>query len=47
MDKREVRDLLRQVRGHLVMLPLHFMENEDLRPSVGTSEYLLSSNVFT
>lgn len=47
MDKREVHDLLRQVRGHLVMLPLHFMENEDLRPSVGTSEYLLSSYVFT
>ena len=38
---------LSDVRGHLVLLPLHFLEQEDLRPPMGTSEFLVSSEVFS
>ena len=46
-DPREARARLRGVRGYLVQLPLRFLEKEDLRPPVGSSEYFVSDGVFT
>jgi len=46
-DPGEARARLRGVRGYLVQLPLRFLEKEDLRPPVGSSEYFVSAGVFT
>ena len=46
-DPGEARARLRGVRGYLVQLPLRFLEKEDLRPPVGSSEYFVSDGVFT
>lgn len=43
----QARTRLRDVRGYLVELPLHFLENEDLRPPIGSSEYMVPAEVFT
>eukprot|EP00268_Persea_americana_P049343 TRINITY_DN5288_c0_g1_i15.p1 TRINITY_DN5288_c0_g1~~TRINITY_DN5288_c0_g1_i15.p1 ORF type:complete len:101 (-),score=16.40 TRINITY_DN5288_c0_g1_i15:178-480(-) len=37
---------LESVRGHLVSLPLDFMNQEDLRPVFKESEYYASPHVF-
>ncbi|KAL9984962.1 hypothetical protein ACROYT_G007309 [Oculina patagonica] len=46
-DPREARARLRGVRGYLVQLPLYFLEKEDLRPPLLSSENLVSDEVFT
>lgn len=46
-DPGKARARLRGVRGYLVQLPLCFLEKEDLRPPVGSSEYFVSDGVFT
>lgn len=46
-DPGQARARLRGVRGYLVKLPLHFLEKEDLRPPVGSSEFFVSEGVFT
>ncbi|EDO43750.1 predicted protein [Nematostella vectensis] len=46
-DRAAARESVKSIRGNLVTLPLHFMEREDLRPPIGSSEYLVSSGVFT
>ena len=46
-DPGEARVRLRGVKGYLVQLPLRFLEKEDLRPPVGSSEYFVSEGVFT
>jgi len=45
-DPGQARVRLRDVRGYLVELPLHFLENEDLRPPIVSSEYMVPT-VFT
>lgn len=46
-DPGEARARLRGVKGYLVQLPLQFLEKEDLRPPVGSSEFFVSDGVFT
>lgn len=46
-DPGQARVRLRDVRGYLVELPLHFLENEDLRPPIVSSEYMVPTEVFT
>lgn len=46
-DPGEARARLRGVRGYLVQLPLRFLEKEDLRPPLLSSENLVSDLVFT
>jgi len=46
-DPGEARARLRDIRGYLVQLPLHFLEKEDLRPPIGSSEYMVPEGVFT
>ncbi|XP_022246655.1 phospholipase D1-like [Limulus polyphemus] len=38
---------LQKVRGHLVLLPLSFLSEEDLTPSSGTKEYFLPTFTWT
>lgn len=40
------RDKLKSVRGHLVLFPLEFMCQEDLRPVFLETEYYTSPQVF-
>lgn len=46
-DPGEARARLRNVKGYLVQLPLHFLEKEDLRPPIGSQEYIVPGGVFT
>ncbi|KAK4012263.1 phospholipase D1 isoform X1 [Daphnia magna] len=38
---------LQKIKGHLVMLPLSFMSQEDLSPAAGTAEALLPTSLWT
>jgi len=46
-DPQEARKCLEKVRGHLVLMPLNFLENEDLTPAWGTGEKLMPSSLWT
>ncbi|CAH3173881.1 unnamed protein product [Porites lobata] len=46
-DPGEARARLRDVRGYLVEQPLYFLEKENLRPPIGSSEFFVSDEVFT
>eukprot|EP00795_Rhopilema_esculentum_P005283 gene5283-436_t len=46
-DPTSARQLLRNLQGHIVEKPLHFLENQDMRPAAGTAESLVPASVFT
>lgn len=47
-DPKAATDLLRrQIKGHLVQFPFHFLERENLEPSPGTKEFLMPYTVWT
>ncbi|XP_043191252.1 phospholipase D1-like isoform X2 [Amphibalanus amphitrite] len=41
------KDMLKDVRGHLVLLPFHFLSDEDLRPKRATKEGLMPTSLWT
>lgn len=46
-DEEEARKLLENVRGHVVLIPLLFLEKETLTPSTGSKEALLPTILWT
>eukprot|EP00794_Sanderia_malayensis_P012984 gene12984-14322_t len=46
-DVSAARRRLQQLQGYLVEKPLHFLENQDMRPGTGTPESLVPTSVFT
>lgn len=46
-NPEEARNLLTNIRGHLVLIPLLFLEKERLTPSAGSKEALLPTNLWT
>ena len=40
-------DLSRVLQGHLVNLPLEFLESEDLLPEFGTKEAMVPTHMWT
>ena len=46
-NPEEARKLLSQLRGTLVCMPLHFLEEEELTPDFGTPESLAPQGLFT
>jgi len=43
----EARDELASIKGHLVLFPLLFLQDEDLQPASGTKEALMPASVWT
>jgi len=43
----EARVLLEKVKGHLVLLPLQFLADENLTPAAGTREALAPKVLWT
>ncbi|XP_037086463.1 phospholipase D2-like isoform X5 [Pollicipes pollicipes] len=41
------KEMLKDIRGHLVDLPLEFLESEDLTPDLGTKEALVPTYMWT
>lgn len=41
------KDMLKDVRGHLVDLPLEFLESENLLPDLGTMEHMVPTYMWT
>lgn len=46
-DPDEAKVLLDRVRGHLVLLPLQFLSNDNLTPAAGTKEALAPTVIWT
>ncbi|XP_071503724.1 phospholipase D1-like [Diadema antillarum] len=46
-DPQEARQSLQEVRGHLVVIPLDFLCQEDLQPSIMTSEGIAPTKLWT
>ena len=46
-DQTEARKCLDRIRGHLVLMPLHFLIDEDLTPAWGTGEKLMPATLWT
>ena len=44
-DKKAALEKLAPVRGHIVIVPLEFLEQEYLGPTVGAKEYLVPTKV--
>ena len=46
-DPHEARKELENIQGHLVNMPLKFLQHSDLRPPSGSKEALVPAKVFT
>ncbi|CAG2106344.1 unnamed protein product [Medioppia subpectinata] len=46
-DPQEAQRQLDRVRGHLVLMPLNFLEDEELTPQWGTGEKLMPNSLWT
>ena len=46
-DMNLAKERLNDLQGHLVEKPLHFLENQNMRPSTGTAESIVPASVFT
>ncbi|XP_071112498.1 phospholipase D1-like isoform X2 [Haliotis cracherodii] len=46
-NQSEAEKLLQKVKGHVVLMPLNFLKNENLAPKVGTKEAILPSYLWT
>jgi hypothetical protein len=46
-DSALANEKLKGIRGHIVLIPHHFLEAEDLLPKFGTAEALVPTVTFT
>lgn len=46
-NEKEAREMIKKIRGHLVLTPLFFLCDEDLLPSAGTKEALMPVSLWT
>lgn len=45
-EQTQLAERLKSVKGHLVLFPLEFMREEDLRPVFNESEFYVSPQVY-
>ena len=46
-DMEKAREIVSEVRGHLVAMPLHFLEDEYLLPDISQREFYAPEKLLT